>query len=125
MKNLKNIALLTFVLALFAGVQLIGQTTTTPPAKNTIIKIKTSAECEMCKERIEKEVSLMKGVKKAELDVATKILTVEYNSKKTSAEKIKKAISNIGYDADEVKANNRATKNLPHCCQPKVDSVAH
>jgi copper chaperone CopZ len=79
----------------------------------------------MCKTRIEKEVSLMKGVKKATLDLDTKILTVEYNAKKTSPDKIRKVISDIGYDADDVKANNRSQKDLPACCHKNADSVPH
>lgn len=78
----------------------------------------------MCKKRIESEVGKMKGVKKSELDLTTKVITVEYNPKKTSPEKIRKAISEIGYDADAVKANNRASKTLPHCA-PTQDSVPH
>ncbi|HEU4716876.1 MAG TPA: heavy metal-associated domain-containing protein [Bacteroidia bacterium] len=89
---------------------------------SSIVKIKTSAECDMCKKRIEQEVSKMKGVKKATLDLDTKILTVEYNPKKTSPDKIRKAISDIGYDADDVKANNRASHELQHCT-PKQDSA--
>jgi cation transport ATPase len=85
--------------------------------KKTTIKIKTSAECEMCKKRIEKEMAFIKGVKKADLDLATRVLTVTYLPKKTSAEAIKTAISKIGYDADDVKADNKAYKKLPECCQ--------
>lgn len=120
MKNLLQFSLAALVLFLFANAPLHAQTE--GKANTAVVKIKTSAECEMCKTRIEKEVGMMKGVKKATLDLQTKVLTVEYNPKKTSPEKIRAVISNLGYDADDVKANNRATKQLPHCCQPK-DSV--
>lgn len=97
-------------------------------SKMDTVKIKTSAECEMCKAKIEKEVGLTKGVKKATLDLATHELTVIYNPGKTTVAKIKAVISNAGYNADEVKANNRAQKKLPACCQPgegnkKCDTV--
>ncbi len=72
----------------------------------------------MCKKTIESEIGKMTGVKKATLDVETKVLTVEYNSKKTNPDKIRKAIAAIGYDADDVKANNRKQKELPGCCKP-------
>ncbi len=85
--------------------------------KKATIKIKTSAECDMCKKRIEKEMAFIKGVKKADLDLATRVLTVTYQTKKTSPEAIKAAISKIGYDADDVKADNKAYKKLPECCQ--------
>lgn len=83
----------------------------------TEIKIKTSAECEMCKNTLEKAMSFEKGVKKATLDLATRELTVVYNPKKTSPEKLRTAISNTGYDADDVKANNKAYQKLPECCK--------
>lgn len=81
------------------------------------IKIKTSATCDMCKETIEKYVTFEKGVKKITVDVESKIATVVYNSKKTSPEKIKIAISNSGYDADEVHANAKAYEKLDDCCK--------
>jgi periplasmic mercuric ion binding protein len=115
---ISTLTLLAFLVHFTARAQEAG-----PAVKISVVKITTSAECEMCKKRIEKEVSLLKGVKKAELDLTTKVLTVEYNGKKTSPDKIRTAIANLGYDADNVKANNRATKQLPHCCQPGADSA--
>lgn len=85
--------------------------------KKATIKIKTSAECDMCKTRIEKEMAFVKGVKKANLDLATRVLTVTYMTKKTNPDAIKSAIAKIGYDADDVKADNKAFKKLPECCQ--------
>jgi mercuric ion binding protein len=81
------------------------------------IKIKTSAVCDMCKETLEKAMAYEKGVKKSTLDVDSKILTVSYDPKKTSPEKIKKAITIAGYDADEMHANDRAYENLNPCCK--------
>lgn len=81
------------------------------------VKIKTSAECDMCKKTIEKTLSFEKGVKKVECDIETKEVSVTYNPKKTSPEKIREAISKAGYDADEVKANNKAYQKLPECCK--------
>lgn len=112
MKNYISTIILTFAF-IFAGT-----ITATAQAKMDTVKIKTSAECDMCKTKIEKEVGLTKGVKKATLDLATHDLTVIYNPSKTTVAKIKTVISNAGYDADEVKANNRAQKKLPDCCQP-------
>ncbi len=119
MKNLRIISFFTFVLMLISFANLAAQTPTTATASNnTSVQIQTSGECEMCKKTIESEVGKMTGVKKATLDVETKVLTVEYNSKKTNPDKVRKAIAAIGYDADDVKANNRARKELPGCCKP-------
>jgi periplasmic mercuric ion binding protein len=50
--------------------------------KNVEIKIKTSAVCGMCKDRIEQGLAFEKGIKDVTLDVETKIATVKYNPAK-------------------------------------------
>jgi mercuric ion binding protein len=80
--------------------------------------ILTSAECENCKERIEDMLNYTKGVKFAELEVKTKKLVVKFNTDKITLSEIKQKLSELGYDADEVKANESAQKKLPLCCQP-------
>lgn len=81
------------------------------------IKIKTSAICEMCKARIERNLGLSKGVKESNLDLSNKVVTVKYNPNKTTPEAIKATIINTGYDADEVTANQKAHDKLPSCCR--------
>jgi len=81
------------------------------------IKIKTSSQCDMCKETIEKGMAFEKGVKKAVLDVETSILTVEYNPKKTNPDLIRKAVAATGYDADDVPAEKEAYDKLHSCCK--------
>jgi len=83
------------------------------------IRIKTSAQCEMCKKRIEERLNNEKGIKWANLDLLTKYVEVKYDPKKTNADKIRKAISEIGYDADSIKANEEAYSKLPACCRKK------
>ena len=81
------------------------------------VKIKTSAVCGMCKDRIETSLSTEKGVKSVSVDTDTKIATVSYNPEKTDPSKICTAISKIGYDADNVKADPEAYAKLPGCCK--------
>ena len=81
------------------------------------IKIKTSATCDMCKETIEKSLAFEKGIKRSTLDVPSKIVTVIYNPKKTTPEKIRLAIANTGYDADDILANPKAYNKLDECCK--------
>ena len=116
---MKKITLVAFALTFIASINLFAQTADIPVSKIAVIQIKTSGECDMCKTKIENTIGVMKGVKKTELDIPSQILTVAYNTQKTTPEKIKNAIAEIGYDADEVKANNRAAKKLPACCQPQ------
>ena len=52
-----------------------------------------------------------------ELDEKSMTITVYYNGEKTSLETIKTAISKMGYDADDVKADNEAYGKLDDCCK--------
>ena len=104
--------IITVILLLFVSAEIKAQEATTAE-----IKIKTSSICSMCKETIETALAFEKGIKKSTLDVETKIVTVVYNPKKTTPEKIRIAVSNAGYDADEIKANEKAYKKLDSCCK--------
>jgi copper chaperone CopZ len=103
--------IITFILALtalFASAQ----------TKNTTeVKIKTSAVCETCKETIEHGLSFEKGVKSVRLDLENKMVTVVYLPTKTNEDKIRVALTNLGYDADSLKANPKAFGKLPECCR--------
>jgi periplasmic mercuric ion binding protein len=92
--------------------------------KPETIQIKTSAVCNMCKNTIEKDLSFEKGVKSAVLDVPTQMLTVSYFPKKTSPDKIRKAVSKTGYDADDVPAEEKTYEKLDECCK-KTNEVHH
>ena len=85
--------------------------------KTETLKVKTSAVCDMCKDRIEKGLAYEKGVKKSELDVKTKILTITYDPGKTSPDELRKAVSKLGYDADNLPADKAAYAKLPACCK--------
>jgi mercuric ion binding protein len=81
------------------------------------ISIQTSAQCEMCKTKIEETLAFEKGVKSSELDLRSKIVKVVFNPGKTNPSKIRNAISKSGYDADDIKADPEAYKKLPACCK--------
>lgn len=87
------------------------------------IVIKTSAVCEMCKKTIEQGMAFEKGLKDITLDVKTKEATIIYNPKKTTPEALRKSISKLGYDADQVPADVTAYNKLSPCC--KKDASAH
>ncbi|MCF2506957.1 cation transporter [Dyadobacter sp. CY107] len=103
--------ILSILIALFAGINMAQAD------GDKQIKIKTSAICEMCKERIERNLGLSKGVKESNLDLKDKVVTVKYNPNKTTPEAIKATIINTGYDADTQVANQKAHDKLPACCR--------
>lgn len=81
------------------------------------VKVKTSAICKMCKSRLERNLGLSKGIEEASLNLDNKVMTVRYNPKRTSEQKIKEIISKTGYQADDVPAVESAHDKLPKCCQ--------
>lgn len=86
-------------------------------AGNKTLKIKTSAICDMCKNRIELVVNNLKGVKKSFLNLKTKVLIVKFDDKILTEEKIKNTISEAGYDAGDIKKDLKAYAVLPSCCK--------
>lgn len=99
---------------------LIGTVTTVVAAekgKTKVVNIKTSAICGSCKARIEKALKAAPGVEEAMLNLDSKQVKVKYNTDVTTPEKLREVVSNLGYNADEVKANADAYTKLPKCCQ--------
>lgn len=82
----------------------------------TTAEFKVEGVCGMCKDRIENG-ALIKGVKKAEWDKETEMLTVIYNPDKVELIDIHKAIAELGHSTDKVKAEEKAYNKLPMCCQ--------
>lgn len=80
------------------------------------IEIKTSAQCGMCKDKLETALRKTKGVVSASLDLENKIFTVAHNHD-TNPEAIRQIISQLGYDADNVPADAKAYDKLPACCK--------
>lgn len=103
---------------------LLISTTVHAKKKPEVIVIKTSAQCEMCKTRIETAMAFEKGIVKSDLNLTTKELTVTFRAGKTTPEKIRKALNEVGYDADETFANEKAYASLPGCCK-KPDDPDH
>ena len=86
--------------------------------KSQTVTFQTSAQCGMCKERIEKEMNFAPGVQYAELNMDDMSLTIKFKSKKTTADDLRKRVAAIGYTADGVKPKEEDVKKLPLCCQP-------
>jgi mercuric ion binding protein len=114
---------LTLIFALILGV--VFSVSANKPGKEKEVKIKTSAVCEMCKERIEKNLSLSKGISEAVLNLDDKVVTVKYNPKKTDEVAIRKVITETGYDADNLQCSQSAHDKLPNCCQKTAEAHGH
>ena len=80
-----------------------------------------TAQCQMCKQRIEKYMTREDGVTKVNVDHKKKQTKVTFYAERTNIENIKTAIANAGYDADDVTANEESYEKLPKCCKKPED----
>jgi periplasmic mercuric ion binding protein len=85
-------------------------------------EIKTpSVQCDMCKGRIEKYLLRQYGVTGVKVDVKKKVTGVTWLTDRTNIENIKAAIATVGYDADDVAAEETSYKKLPPCCKKPAE----
>ncbi|MBX2954013.1 MAG: heavy-metal-associated domain-containing protein [Leadbetterella sp.] len=106
----KVIGVLTLVLALTLGAS-------AQKHKTDEVSFASSVKCGMCKKTVESNLGKEKGVQAVNVDLKDHTINVVYNPKKVSKDELKDKISKIGYDADEVVADQKAHDALPGCCQ--------
>jgi copper chaperone CopZ len=109
--------------SIFISLLLIGALNSTAQFKKPVtVQIKTpQAACVECKDKIEKFLKYEEGIAKIVVDIKKKITTVTYLSDRTNIENIKTTIANLGFDADDVTANEETYKRLPICCKRPED----
>ncbi len=112
MKTIIKTLLLLIVITLINNITYAQET-----KKIDEVKIMTSAVCGMCKDRIEQNIAFEKGVTDVVLDLDTRIATIKYKPSKTNPDKLRLAISKLGYDADSIPADKVAYDKLPSCCK--------
>jgi len=76
-----------------------------------------SGNCGMCKEKIETAALSVEGVNIASWDANNKTVTVVINDSKANLEDIHKAIADVGYDTDQIKAKDEVYEGLHECCK--------
>lgn len=96
MKNLFiRIAALIMLTMLVSGMELMAQN----PKEKEVVKIQTNLDCDACKKKIENYMAFEKGVTSVSADVKTKVVTIEYRTRRTNEEKMVGAIEKLGYEA--------------------------
>lgn len=111
MKTLAGI--LTILILSLTGLQSEAQ------EHNTILKekFKVYGSCGMCKTTIENACNSIEGVKAANWNTDSKMISVKFDSSKTNLETIKKAIAGVGYDTEEFRADDVIYNKLHGCCK--------
>jgi len=116
MKSLLKFLLLFFGMIAFSNAAFAQKTVQTAIIK-TQIYCKHCKKCESCGDKFNKTLLREKGIQMVELDEKEMTIKVVFNSKKTDLDKIKTAISKLGYDADDLKAEPTAYEGLDNCCK--------
>src|SRR6187401_1074494 len=93
----------------------VGLSAQANKAKDSTVTFRVSGACEMCKERIEKTLKI-RGVRSADWNVDSKILTIIYNPGIVSFLKVNKIIAEAGHDTELEKAKDAVYNELPSCC---------
>lgn len=78
--------------------------------------------CERCQAKIEKAITLEKGVKDLIFDLKAQKLTIVYQKQETTPEKLRQALAKMGYEAksDATTAQpQNSTRENRSCCRSK------
>ena len=78
--------------------------------KKETVTYLVSMTCENCQQRIESNIPYEKGVTDLKVDLPNKLVTIEYRTDKTTADKLKTAIKEMGFTVTPFKAAKKATQ---------------
>ena len=102
---------------LFMAVAILAGISACSEKPNAHAEFFIRGNCGMCKERIDKTIMSIGGVSKADWNVDTKMMTVDYDSTKVKVIDIEKAVAKTGHGTKSVAMDSTANANLPDCCQ--------
>ena len=118
--SLKLFILVVFVFGIFCEAPAQDQKNT----EKVKVQFKVEGICDMCKTTIE-NAAYLKGVKLAQWDKNSSIMTVVYKPEKINEDAIHKSIAAAGYDTEKVKTTDEAYNSLPNCCRYKDGLQKH
>ncbi len=79
--------------------------------------IKVSGTCSMDKRRIETAAYSVDGIKSANWNEYTQVLTLTYSVfRKDAADNVQKKIAAVGNDTEKYRADDAVYSKLPDCC---------
>jgi copper chaperone CopZ len=103
MKNL----IIIFIALILSGSNFINtnlskqMTLTETEVTQKSVKIKcTEMSCDACKRSITKSIEQLQGIKKLDINLETKIITVIFDDEKTDEQSILNAVIGAGYEAE-------------------------
>ena len=102
-----------FVFTLFFSTFMIGCNNT---SEEVVINTPT-IQCGMCQKIIEVGLAKIDGVSNPRVDLKTKKTILFHDPEKTNLKSIEKVVSELGYQANKLKANPDSYADLPACCK--------
>jgi len=110
----------SFILGIFAIVAFSAPTFAQQKAVQKAVIQTPGVQDEACKTRIENFLVHEYGGSYVKADFRRHTVTVVWYTDRTNIENIKTALANMGYDADDIKADPEAYKRLPAACRHTV-----
>ena len=80
------------------------------------VKILSNPTCGNCKTKIESGLNKMPGVENSNVDVDSKIVTVNYDPSATNPDNIMKEVKNLGFTASLYNADAQTSTNVKKKC---------
>ena len=115
--NMKKSILSLAVVALLASCGETGSSQKNAPNEVTLESFKVYGNCGMCEETIESSLKGVDGISKADWNKDTKQMDVEFDYEKIKLADIKHKIAGVGYDMEDIRAEESTYSELPGCCQ--------
>lgn len=98
------------------AIALMGVAAQAKDIKTVIFTTQPQMHCASCEKKIKGNLRYEKGVKRIDTSVEQQKVTVKYDADKTSAEKLQKAFKKFGYEARQVKANEKVEREASQGC---------
>lgn len=98
------------------AITLMGVAAQAKDIKTVIFTTQPQMHCASCEKKIKGNLRYEKGVKRIDTSVEQQKLTVKYDADKTSAEKLQKAFKKFGYEARQVKADEKVEREASQGC---------
>tara|TARA_B100001027_G_scaffold185032_1_gene137223 strand:+ start:61 stop:405 length:345 start_codon:yes stop_codon:yes gene_type:complete len=102
-----------FVLAIFFSTLMVGCNN----ASEEMVINTPTIQCGMCQKTIEVGLAKIDGVSNPKVDLKTKKTILLHDPEKTNIKSIEKVVSELGYQANNLKANPDSYADLPACCK--------
>ena len=119
---MKAFSLCLFAFIFFSTVSFAQYQQSQKAVGKAVIKTPTIL-CEKCQEKVEFFISHQPGVTAVAINIRKKTTTVSWLNDRTTLENIKTSIANLGYDADDIEAEEYAFKRLPKQCKAEITAA--